>query len=74
MSRLPDSIDHLEAAIERLERSIDARERSGHSERDRLSTELHALRATHAALQTEARSIYARLDQIIGRLKAVTES
>lgn len=74
MSRLPDSIDHLEAAIERLERSIDTRERMGHGERDRLSTELHALRATHAALQTEARSIYARLDQIIGRLKAVTES
>lgn len=74
MSRLPDSIDHLEAAIERLERSIGSRERVGHADRDRLSSELHALRASHTALQAEARSIYARLDQIIGRLKAVTES
>lgn len=74
MSRLPDSLDHLEAAIERLERSIDSRERGSLAERDRLSSELNELRASHAALQTETRSIYARLDQIIGRLKAVAGS
>lgn len=74
MPRLPESLDHLETAIERLERSIDSRERGSLADRDRLNAELNDLKASHAALQTEARTVYARLDQIIGRLKAVADN
>jgi predicted nucleic acid-binding Zn-ribbon protein len=73
MSRLTQSLDHLDVALQRLEQAIDSRERHALADRSQLESELSALRAAHTALQGEARSVYSRIDQIIARLKAAAE-
>ena len=73
MSRLTQSLDHLDVALQRLEQAIDSRERHALADRSQLESELTALRAAHTALQGEARSVYSRIDQIIARLKAAAE-
>jgi hypothetical protein len=73
MTRLAQSLDHLDVALQRLEQAIDSRERHATADRGRLESELNALRAAHTALQGEARSVYSRIDQVIARLKTAVE-
>lgn len=70
---LMPAIERLDAAIARLETAVDSHARRTLEERRSLNAALEDLRSNHAALQTEARTVAARLDAVIGRLKAVAD-
>jgi hypothetical protein len=72
--QLAAAIDRLDAALDRLEGSISARESQLAVEREQVAEELREAQSTQAALQAEARSVSARLDAAIGRLRAVLEA
>lgn len=74
MSSMAKALDRLEQSLARLERAVESQQGLVAAEREKLQGELRDLRANHATLQSEARSAYARLDQIIGRLRAVAEA
>ncbi|MBX6322705.1 MAG: hypothetical protein IRY94_12815 [Rhodospirillaceae bacterium] len=67
------AIERLDAAIARLETAMDAHTRRAEQERQSLQAALEELRGNYAALQAEARTVAARLDAVIGRLKSVAE-
>jgi hypothetical protein len=74
MSSMAKALDRLEQSLARLERAVESHQGLVGAEREKLQGELRELRTNHATLQSEARSAYARLDQIIGRLRAVAEA
>ncbi len=69
--RLNNQLDRLTAAIARLETALDAHDRRAGAGNDVLQRELRELRASHSALQAEARTVTSRIDAVIGRLRAV---
>jgi len=69
--RLNSQLDRLTAAIARLESALDAYDRRAGAGNDTLQRELRELRASHSALQAEARTVTSRIDAVIGRLRAV---
>jgi hypothetical protein len=70
---LMPAIERLDAAIARLETAVEAHARRSSEERESLNAALQELRSDHAALQSEARTVAARLDAVIGRLKSVAD-
>ena len=67
-------LDRLTAAVARLETALDSYERRIGDGSDAMQKELRELRASHAALQSEARTVTSRIDAVIGRLRAVAET
>ena len=74
ISRLADALDRIEAAVSRLEAMAVGRARAVDADHGRMTSELRDLRGKNAALQAEARTVAARLDSVIERLKVVAES
>jgi predicted nucleic acid-binding Zn-ribbon protein len=74
MSRVMNSLEQLDAALDRLESVVDSQLARYKVERDKLSEEVRALRSSHNALQSEARTVSSRLDAAIGKLKTILES
>ena len=70
MPRLDDAQRRIEQALDRLEATTQARKETGSGE----SAQLAKLRADHEALKETTEAVSARLDAVIGRLKAVLES
>ena len=69
--RLNSQLDRLTSAIARLEAALDAHDRRSGAGNDALHRELRELRASHSALQAEARTVTSRIDAVIGRLRTV---
>jgi hypothetical protein len=67
------AIERLDAAIARLETAVGTQAKRSAEERKSLNKALEDMRDSHAALQTEARAVAARLDAMIGRLKSVAD-
>jgi division protein CdvB (Snf7/Vps24/ESCRT-III family) len=74
MSQLNAALDRLDSAIDRLQSAISTREQRVGVAQERLSVELRDVKATHAILEAEARSVSTRLDSVIGRLKTLLET
>jgi hypothetical protein len=64
----------MTAAVIRLEAALETHERRLGNGSDAMQKELSELRASHAALQAEARTVTSRIDAVIGRLRAVVET
>jgi hypothetical protein len=73
VSPLVPAIDRLDAAIARLETAVDTHAKRTAQDRQTLNAALEDLRSDHATLQAEARTIGARLDAVIERLRSVAE-
>ncbi len=73
MSKLDAALSRLDAAMARLDSAVEESSSRGYRDRDILQTELAVLRQTYALLQTEARLVSDRLDNVIGRMHSVTE-
>jgi hypothetical protein len=69
--RTSTQLDRLTAAIARLESALDAYDRRAGAGNEAMQRELRDLRASHSALQAEARTVTSRIDAVIGRLRAV---
>ncbi len=72
MSKTDAAIARLDEAMIRLDRAIGESQAKGAGSRHLLEEELAALREAYAHLETEARQVSDRLDDIIGRLAVVT--
>ena len=73
MTRLDNAIDRLDVAMARLDAAVGESAHRGFPDRHLLEGELGLLRQTHSLLQSEARQVAERLDEVIGRLHDVTE-
>jgi len=73
MSKLDMALSRLDAAMEKLDSAVEDGSSRGYRDRDLLQTELAVLRQTYNLLQTEARLVSDRLDDVIGRMHSVTE-
>ena len=73
MTRLDTAIHRLDAAMERLDLAVADSSHRGFRDREVMEGELALLRKTHILLQSEARHVADRLDEVIGRLQDVTE-
>lgn len=71
MTRLDAAIDRLDAAMSRLDHAVAESAMRGGKDESLLQNELTLLRQTHAILQSEARLVAERLDDVIGRLNDV---
>lgn len=69
--RLATQLDRLSAAVARLESAVEAHDRRAAAGNESMQRELRELRASHSALQAEARTVTSRIDAVIGRLRAV---
>ena len=70
--RLAEALDRIEGALSRLEGAL-GQARAADADHGRMTTELRDLRGKNAALQAEARTVAARLDSVIERLRVVAE-
>jgi hypothetical protein len=73
VSPLVPAIERLDAAIARLESAVDTHAKRTAQDRQALNAALEDLRGDHATLQAEARTIGARLEVVIERLRSVAE-
>ena len=73
MTKLDTAIHRLDAAMERLDLAVADNSHRGYRDRGLMEGELALLRKTHVLLQSEARHVADRLDEVIGRLHDVTE-
>jgi division protein CdvB (Snf7/Vps24/ESCRT-III family) len=73
MTRLESAMSRLDAAMARLDAAVAENAHRGFRDRELLEGELSMLRETHVLLQSEARQVADRLDEVIGRLHDVTE-
>ena len=74
MTRLDTAIDRLDVAMARLDAAVAESAHRGFRDREALEGELTVLRHTHILLQSEARQVAERLDEVIGRLQDVAET